>query len=123
MADAGPTTAQVEAKISEEILQLHKDSYGVGGDVKTYVLEDEVLVIIDIDVTQAERTLLDAGQEDAVRETRHAFQDAISATFKALIERETGRRVISFMSTMNIEPLYSVEFFRLGPQGPRYQTS
>ena len=43
----------------------------------------------------------------------------IGATFSAIVERATGRRVISFVSQMNIEPLYALEVFRLAPDGRR----
>jgi uncharacterized protein YbcI len=112
----GATTAQIEDEISREILRVHEDSYGCGADaVVTRVLEDMVLVVIDVEVTEAERTLLDGGRSEAVRQSREAFQGAIGPTFTAVVERATGRRVRSFMSHMNIEPLYSVEFFRLVP--------
>ncbi len=48
--------------------------------------------------------------------TREAFQQAIAPTFTAIIEHATGRQVLSFISAMNIEPLYSIEFFRLVPR-------
>jgi hypothetical protein len=33
----------------------------------------------------------------------------------AIVERATGRTVVSFVSHMNIDPLYSVELFRMRP--------
>ena len=67
-------------------------------------------------------TLSEAGHGDAVQATREAFQDAIAPTFKAIVERATGRRVTSFTSRMSMEPMYSVELFRLGPVTARTQT-
>jgi uncharacterized protein YbcI len=123
MADGAPATAQQEEQISEELLQVHRESYGVGGRVTTHVLDDSVLVVIDVDLTTAERTLLDAGQADAVKGLRESYQVAIAPTFKAVVERATGRRVDSFASHMSVEALYSIEFFRLAPEGRRYQTA
>jgi uncharacterized protein YbcI len=76
-----------------------------------------VLAVIDVVLTPAERTLLEAGELEAVKVTREAFQQAIAPTFLAIIEHATGRQVLSFISAMNVEPLYSIEFFRLVPDG------
>lgn len=58
--------------------------------------------------------MLQSGREDSVAETRASFQGAISATFKAIVERATGRTVTSFLSNTSVGSLYSVEVFRLG---------
>ena len=51
-----------------------------------------------------------------MKATREAFQQAIAPTFIAIVERATGRRVGSFISSMSVEGLYSIEFFRLEPR-------
>jgi uncharacterized protein YbcI len=111
------TPQSVREEISREILKVHDESYGeTAREVKVWVLDDAVLAVIDGEPTVSERTLIDAGRGDAVVDTREAFQEAIAATFKAIVERATGRRVIGFSSRMSIDPLYSVEFFRLGAE-------
>jgi uncharacterized protein YbcI len=105
-----------EEQIGTEILRIHQDNYGEGaGRVRVNVLEDTVLVLLDeLELTESERTLIDAGRGDAVKGTREAFQETIGATFIAVVERAMGRRVISFHSvTMLDEPMYSAELFRL----------
>ena len=42
---------------------------------------------------------------------------AIETTFRAAVERATGRRVVSFASVIKLDPNYSVEIFRLGEAG------
>jgi uncharacterized protein YbcI len=108
---------EVEAEIEREVLAVHKENYGVGSKAThVHVAGDFVLVALDVELTQAEQTLLDAGRPDAVTGIRESFQDVIGSTFSAIVERATGRRVISFVSQMNIEPLYSLEVFRLAPR-------
>jgi hypothetical protein len=52
----------------------------------------------------------------AVRELREHFQQAIQSTFRAAVERATGRRVIGFASHVQLdEPRFAVEVFRLEP--------
>ena len=111
-----PAASEVADEIEREILAVHQDSYGTGASaIHVHVVGDFALVVLDVELTPAERTLLDAGKSDAVKATRESYQGAIAPTFNAVIERATGRRVTSFLSAMSIEPLYSAELFRLEP--------
>jgi uncharacterized protein YbcI len=121
MATEGPTpreeTESTEAKIAEQVLAVHHESYGTGAtDVQVHFAGDNVFVVLDIELTAAERTLARGGSSEAVKRTREAFQDVIAPTFTAIIERTTGRRVASFLSAVSVDPLYSVEIFRLEPR-------
>ncbi|MBD0283583.1 MAG: hypothetical protein ICV69_15535 [Thermoleophilaceae bacterium] len=60
--------------------------------------------------------MIDAGRGDAVVQIRMEYQQAIEATFRAAVERATGRRVFSFASVTKLSPAYVVEIFRLGPR-------
>ncbi len=116
-APVDPGETEVAAAIADELLRVHLDSYGTGAtNIDVQFGKDTVIAVIDVVLTPAERTLLDAGEVDAVKLTREAFQQAIAPTFLAIIEHATGRQVLSFISAMNIEPLYSIEFFRLVPK-------
>jgi uncharacterized protein YbcI len=114
--DEEVTPQSVRDEIAREMLRVHDEAYGISErDAKVYVMDDIALVVIDAVPTTPEQTLIDAGRGDAVRATHEAFQGAIAATFTAIIERATGRRVASFHSSMSLEPFHSVEMFRLGP--------
>jgi uncharacterized protein YbcI len=107
-----------EDEIAREILAVHEESYGTGASaIHAHVLEDFTLVVVDVTLTRAEETMLDAGKKQAVTAMREAFQEAIGATFIAIVERATGRRVGSFSSYMDVDasPMYSVELFRHAP--------
>ena len=114
-----PAIGGVEAQraaIAKQILAVHEESYGTGAsEVQVHIADDTVVVILDVELTAAERTLLGGDQASAVKGTREAFQEVIAPTFTAIVERTTGRRVRSFLSSMNMEPPYSVELFRLEP--------
>ena len=110
---------QARDQIAREIVRIHEDSYGVGVHrVAVEFLEDALLIVIDSDLTVSERTLIDAGKRDIVRSVRRSFQEAIAPTFKAVVERATGRRVTTFLSEMSVEPAFSIEFFRLESETP-----
>jgi uncharacterized protein YbcI len=114
---AEPTREDVEEQIAAELVRVHEESYGEGATDVTVLMSDAaVVVILDVVLTQAEKTLLGAGKQEAVRGAREAYQEAVTTTFEAVIERATGRRVSSWVSRMSIDPIYSVEVFRLAPK-------
>ena len=112
-----PSPADPRSQIAAEILRVHEDSYGGGaGSVTTHVLGDLVVVVLDaLELSPSENTLIDGGHQRSVLSTRAAFQEAIEPTFRAIIERATGRRVDSFLSNTSLKPPFSVEIFRLAP--------
>ncbi|PWU22132.1 MAG: hypothetical protein C5B48_10625 [Candidatus Rokuibacteriota bacterium] len=114
--DSSPPRAQVESTLAAEILKVHEESYGTGAsDIQTHYFDDNVLIIIDVELSRAEQTLREAGRGEAVKATREAFQAAIGPTFNAIVERATGRRVDMFFSWMHVDPPTAVELFRLRP--------
>jgi uncharacterized protein YbcI len=116
-----PSNSSVVAmaeQISREILAIQLDSYGHGADnVHAYLLDDTVLVLLDgLELTPSEEFMVSVGRSEAVIAMRNQFQQAIAATFKAVIERVTGRRVVGFASQQQVtEPRFAMELFRLGP--------
>jgi uncharacterized protein YbcI len=107
----------VEEAIAADLLRIHRDSYGTGaGAIKAYLNDDCVLVILDdLELQRSETFLLESGEGQAVIDVRNHYQQAIEATFRAAVERATGRRVVSFVSATKLDPHYAVEVFRLGP--------
>ena len=101
--------------IAEEVLGVHQSSYGTGAEtVEVYIHENLVVVILDeLGLSPSERTIIAGGRPDIVLNMRSAFQDEIGSTFSAIVERATGRRVSGFLSNTSLEPLFSVEIFRL----------
>lgn len=108
--------AVVSAAISEQIAAIHVESYEtpVKGAV-THLLDDLVVAVLDIELSMIERRMIDFGRGNLVHELRHAVQTAEAASFKAVVERATGRRVVAFASHTNIDPPFVAELFRLGP--------
>jgi uncharacterized protein YbcI len=114
-----PDPGELASTISKEMVRIHTDSYGQGAtNAKTYILEDIVLTVIDIELLPSEKVLVDSGRQELVREVRHGFQQAIEASFKAAVERATGRAVIAFVSDTHIDPHFAVELFRLDRAHP-----
>jgi uncharacterized protein YbcI len=118
MSRPEPTSrAELERLVSDEIAAIHRESYGEAVDsIRTHILDDVVVCVLDISLLPHERTLLEHDRGiDSIRVIRKEFQESIAATFSATVEHMTGRRVIGFLSDTHIDPPFSVEFFRLAP--------
>src|SRR5215204_7206222 len=105
--------------ISQAIVQIHAEHYGKGAtQAKTYAWDNLVVCVLKDVLTVAERTLVDVGRPEAVREIRTTFQSTMETTFRTAVERLTGRPVRSFMSQVDPATGLGVEVFVLEPLDP-----
>jgi uncharacterized protein YbcI len=105
--------------IGNAITRLHRERYGRGATTtRTVVSRDgsHITVFLEDIYTTVERTLIDAGNKETVKETRQAFQMAMGPTFSEAVEEITGRKVIQFMSQVAFDPDMAAEIFVLQPQ-------
>ena len=108
--------ARVANAVSDQIAAIHVETYDT--PVKratTYVHDDLVVALLDIELTAIERRMVAFGRGELVHELRHAVQEAEEASFTAAVERATGRRVTSFASHTHLDPPFVAELFRLAP--------
>jgi uncharacterized protein YbcI len=106
--------------ISQEIATIHTESYDTPVKrVITHALDDLVVTVLDIELTRIEQRMIQFGHGNLVHEMRHSVQTAEAASFTAVVERATGRRVIAFSSHTHLEPPFAAELFRLGPATAR----
>ena len=113
-----PTDRQVTEAISEQLLGIHRDSYGRAAEhAVSHLIDDTLIVLLDgLELLPNEEFLVRNGAGDAVAEMRTKYQKAIEPTFRAAVERATGRRVIGFASHVTLEePRFALEVFRLEP--------
>lgn len=117
--DAGEETGarapgDVQRNISRRIVTLHKEFYGKGPTrAKTYYLDDVVLLLMRGGFSRVEETLLAEGRGDAVIRQRMEFQEVMLDRFREVIEGETGRKVVAFMSGSHQDPDVTSEVFVL----------
>ncbi len=103
--------------ISNAITRLHRDYYGRGPkQARTLIQRNYVITFLDDVYTRVERTLIAAGQQEAVRQTRLAFQRAMEPAFRAAVEEVMGRKVVAFLSQVHFDPDLSQETFVLEPR-------
>jgi uncharacterized protein YbcI len=104
------------AAVGNAITRLHREHYGRGATTtRTVMQRNFVAVILDDIYTAVERTLIDAGKQETVKETRQAFQMAMTVPFSEAVSEITGRKVIAFMSQVHFAPDMAVEAFILEP--------
>jgi len=114
MSEAPQRNGNVSTTISNGLSKLHREHYGRGPtSVRTIYGHDHVVTFLEDIYTPLERTLVEAGETDAVENVRRAFQRAMRERFIAVVENATGRKVRAFMSEVNLEPDISAEIFVL----------
>jgi uncharacterized protein YbcI len=107
----------MEAQLATQLRSIHCDSHGAGAaEVGVLVAEDTIAVFLDaFELQPSEQDLIDAGAADQVVTNRSRSQATIEYTYRAAVERTTGRKVVSFASATKLEPNYTVQVFRLAP--------
>jgi uncharacterized protein YbcI len=86
--------------------------------VKAYGLDEHVAVVAQDMLTPLERTLVQSGHEQLVREARHVLADEVAEECRAAIEQATGQSVVGWQS--QIDPCADMAFtlVRLQPLSP-----
>jgi uncharacterized protein YbcI len=103
--------------ISNAVVRCTRQYTGRGPTrARTHISEDTVTTFMADTLTKGERALVEAGQQDTVREMRRAFQQAMRDDLCAAVEQITERQVIAFFSDNHIDPDMAVEGFALAPQ-------
>jgi uncharacterized protein YbcI len=125
MSDLSPPTSPVESpesqsvlsEISREMVHLYKEQFG-RGPVKSktrFADPDCIICTLEQTLTPAEKSLVAMGEEQRLRDIRMFFQYATEARFIEVIERLSGRRVISFVSGVDAVHDVASEVFYLEP--------
>lgn len=95
-----------------------KQSCGKGPTkVKAYTLHDHLVVVVQDMLTTLEKTLVQNGHEQLVREARHALAAQVAKESRATIEQATGRHVIGWQTEVNPCADRAFTLVRLQPVG------
>ena len=107
---------QLMTEVSNAMVAMHREHFGRGPGAAKSMLQGDVLICTMTDVyTPVERTLIEAGSLDRVRETRLVHQLAMREEFENRVEELTGRKVRAFVSGVHFESDMAVEVFYLEP--------
>jgi len=108
--------ARAATAIGNAITRLHREHYGRGATItRTVIQRNHVITFLEDIYTPLERTLIDAGSWETVKDTRQAFQMAMRDAFSEAVEGVMGRKVVAFMSQVHIDPDLAAEIFVLEP--------
>jgi uncharacterized protein YbcI len=116
---AEPTAEEIADEICRDLQAIHIGAYGrAAANAQAHLLDDTVIVLLDgLELLPNEEFLISQGHEELVASVRTQFQQAIAPTFRAAVERATGRQVIGFASHVQVEePRFMAEIFRLEPR-------
>ncbi len=100
------------ARISTEMVRAQKEFFGKGpAQAKSYFLDDMLIIVMHGGVTTAEKTMLDFGQADKVRDFRQTFENQMAERLTGTIEELTGRKVLTYQSQILFAPDRVIEMF------------
>lgn len=100
------------ARISNEMVRAQKEFFGKGPtEAKSYLLDDLLFIVMRGGMTTAEKTMLEFGKQDQVRQFRQLFENEMTHRLTEMIERLTGRNVLTYQSQVMFEPDIVVEMF------------
>lgn len=100
------------SQISNEMVRAQKKFFGRGPtQVKSYMLDDFLMIVMRGSQTVAEATMVEFHQENLVREFRQTFENEMTARLTGMIEELTGRKVLGYQSQIIFEPEVVVELF------------
>jgi uncharacterized protein YbcI len=114
--DVGTHAGEPLAAVTNGIVKLFREYYGRGPTkAKSYILDDKIIVtVLEDTMTRVEKTLVDNGHGDKVREVRLVFQEAMAHEFKQTVRDALDREVVAYHSQLTLEPDLGFEFFVLG---------
>jgi uncharacterized protein YbcI len=104
----------MRASVSTGIVQAMARLYGRGPTkAKTYFNDEYVFCALEDGLTPNEERLIDAGEERLVRQYRLRFQEVVADDLTTVVERATGRRVVTYHSQILFHPTRLMEIFLL----------
>jgi len=114
---AGDDRGRELALLTTSMVRLYKEQFGRGPErSRSYFAGPDTLICMLADtLTPVERSMREMGELQRLRDIRMMFQYATETRFRAAVEEITGRRVLSFMSAVDIERDLACEIFVLEP--------
>ena len=100
------------SRLSNEMVRAQKRFFGKGPtEAKSYMLDDMLIIVMRGGLTTAEKTMLEFGQPDQVRQFRQIFENEMTERLTDMVEELTGRKVATYQSQIMFDPHLVVEMF------------
>jgi uncharacterized protein YbcI len=111
-ASAGERERSLLSRISSSMGSMQKVAFGKGPvSTKSYMFDDMLLIAMREGLTQAERTMLDFGRQDLVREFRQQFENEMTQRVVDMVEELTERTVLTYQAQVMFDPDVVVVMF------------
>lgn len=108
------TGGELNAAVTREVVRIHTAGLGRGPRKSFSFYNGNVVVtVLHEGMSRGERTLVESGDVEGVREMRKRMQVAMADDLRESVEELTGREVIALMSDSHVEPDVAVEVFIL----------
>ena len=115
--DAQHAGGAVRAGVSNAVVRLVSELYGKGpARTRTFIADEHVFCALEGVLTTVERTLVEAGETELVRELRTRFGQMVRPVFAAEVGRLIGRQVLAVESQLVFDPDTLFLIFVLGDQ-------
>jgi len=112
---AGRGHGQLDAALANAIVRIVHEHWGKGPSRATAHLEDDfVFCVLEEPLTTVERTLVDGGETDLVRELRLEFHEVVGDQLAERVKALTGRPVAASHCQIVFDPDILFQIFVLG---------
>jgi len=110
--ETGPDEGQL-SQVTRAMVAIYKEQYGRGPThAHSYQTgPDAITCLLAGSLTPVERTIVQMGELQRLRDIRTLFQYAAEDTFRAAVEAITGRRVVGFISGIDARADVASEMF------------
>ncbi len=81
------------------------------------MLDDMLIIVMRGGMTTAEKTMLEFGNEDQVRQFRQLFENEMTERLTERMEELTGREIVNYQSQVMFDPDIVVEMFVFDSDG------
>jgi uncharacterized protein YbcI len=114
----GAPAAGAGSALADAMVRIVHEHWGKGPTrAKAYVEDGFVFCVMEEPLTTVERTLVDSGETDLVRDLRMEFQDLVNHESAAQVATLTGRRVLTCHGQIVFDPDILFQIFVLDEPG------
>jgi uncharacterized protein YbcI len=93
------------SEISDQVAEIRAAAGERGRERVITIVDDDVAIcVLRIELSLAERVLVDQGDRDAVTARRAASEPALVPAMRAAVERTTGRTVATVVADTQFDP-------------------
>jgi uncharacterized protein YbcI len=118
-ADGGSERVESQLRqVSRAMVRIYKEQFGRGPDRvhSHYAGADVIVCMLEDTLTPVERSLKTLDEHQRLRDIRMLFQYTAEDAFRGAVEEITGRRVVAFVSGLDVRADVATELFQLEPR-------